>query len=54
MLWDTTTGQLALTLKGHTGMGWGVVFSPDGYRLISVSDDGTLKIWDATPLTPSP
>jgi hypothetical protein len=42
---DTQTGEELLTLKVHTG---GLVFSPDGHRLVGVGGDGTMTIWDAT------
>ena len=63
-VWDAATGQDLLTLKGHTGAVCGVTFSPDGRRLASAaafranrygnidSDDQTVKVWDATAITP--
>jgi DNA-binding beta-propeller fold protein YncE len=35
------------TLRGHTGDIPSVAFSPDGKRILSGSDDNTVKVWDA-------
>ncbi len=34
-------------LEGHGGPVWSIAYSSDGARLISASDDGSAKIWDA-------
>ena len=52
-VWDATTGQETLTLKGHTSEAWSVAFSPDGQKLASASLDRSVKIWDATPRSPA-
>jgi WD40 repeat protein len=53
-LWDVATGKEAIALRGHTEAVWRVAYSPDGRRLFSSSHDGTIRVWDATPLEEMP
>lgn len=41
------SGESVLTLHGHSGNATSVTFSPDGKRIATGSEDGTVKIWDA-------
>ena len=43
-IWDATTGQETLAIKGHTAQVASVAFSPDGKRIVSGSFDNTAKI----------
>ena len=45
-LWEVANGQPIGKLDGHTGIVWGLAFSPNGQLLASVSSDKTAKIWD--------
>ncbi len=45
ILWDATTGQEILTLKGHTQEVTAAGFSPDGRLALTGSRDGTAILW---------
>jgi putative hemolysin len=45
-LWDSATGNLLQTLRGHTDRIEGIQFVQGGKRLVSASYDGTLRLWD--------
>jgi WD40 repeat protein/serine/threonine protein kinase len=45
-LWNSRTGKLLATLRGHAAAAAGLAWSPNGKRLASASRDGSLKIWD--------
>ncbi|WP_328885693.1 protein kinase domain-containing protein [Streptomyces sp. NBC_00316] len=47
-LWDTATGELRRTLRGHRRQVQGVDLTPDGAYALSTSRDGTVRFWDLT------
>jgi WD40 repeat protein/serine/threonine protein kinase len=53
-IWDMETGQEICTLRGHKGTVYGVSYSSDSRRLVTSSDDGSVIIWDGTPLAETP
>ncbi len=49
-IWNTATGQLKSTLKGHTDSVLALAITPCDRFLISGSADKTIRIWDLTSL----
>ena len=49
-LWEVATGQNIATFWGHSTDVQDLAFSPDGAILASGSYDGTILLWDMTPL----
>jgi dipeptidyl aminopeptidase/acylaminoacyl peptidase len=46
-VWDAATGQELLSVQGHTSHASSVAFSPDGQRLASADERGTVKVCEA-------
>jgi WD40 repeat protein len=49
-IWNSHSGELIHSFRGHTGLVSSLAFSPDGSRLVSGSRDTTVKVWDMTQL----
>jgi tetratricopeptide (TPR) repeat protein len=45
-IWDSATGKELFALKGHAGGVYSVAFSPDGQRLASANQDGSIHLWE--------
>jgi WD40 repeat protein len=48
-LWDASTGKLVATLPGHGNMVRQALVHPDGAAILTVSNDGTARLWDILP-----
>src|SRR5262249_31221348 len=53
-LWDSHTGKLVRSFRGHTGLVTSLVFTRDGKFLVSGSRDHKVKFWDVTRLAEVP
>ena len=45
--------QLSEKTNAHSGRIFSVAFSPDGTKIVSGSEDKTIKVWDSGALQPS-
>jgi WD40 repeat protein len=46
-VWDARSGQLLLTLTGHSDQVWDAAFSRDGKHIVTASSDKSAIVWDA-------
>ena len=47
-VWDEVSGKVVLTLAGHRFGVTAAQWSPDGTRIITGSEDATVRLWDAS------
>jgi WD40 repeat protein len=45
-LWSAADGHEVLVLEGHVDVPRHLLFTPDGKRLLSASQDTTVLVWD--------
>lgn len=54
VLWDLPTGKERRVIAGHTAPISGLRFIDDGKLLLSASEDGSIRTWDAETFKPGP
>jgi WD40 repeat protein len=47
-IWDGATGEELVILSGHTKSVWPGDWSPNGERVVTAGNEGTVRIWDAS------
>src|SRR5262249_3545290 len=45
-LWDTPTGKERVPAEGHLGIVRSLSFLDNGHKIVTGSDDGTVRLWD--------
>eukprot|EP01006_Ploeotia_vitrea_P053094 TRINITY_DN67753_c9_g2_i1.p1 TRINITY_DN67753_c9_g2~~TRINITY_DN67753_c9_g2_i1.p1 ORF type:complete len:498 (+),score=242.11 TRINITY_DN67753_c9_g2_i1:194-1495(+) len=45
-VWETATGRLIKTLRGHDNWVRSIVFHPSGRYILTSADDKTIRVWD--------
>jgi WD40 repeat protein len=48
-VWDARTGRALGEIGRHDDSIWAMIFSPDGRRLATASNDGTVRVWTWDP-----